>query len=177
MYVCMYVCMYAYIQAYILTQSEALIKHPRFLHKDMHLHLYINTCIYTYIHANTFMYSEAASTAFQNLYDNVDGLLDAWAAYWAEIARTFQGDKHVLGSVCGCVWACVRACCCMSEYMPACCMWTFSAGKYVVCMCIGVCCLKKTETAWPHVLGGVCGVCVYVCMCVCVPSLFMECIL
>eukprot|EP00285_Hemiselmis_virescens_P014172 CAMPEP_0173380962 /NCGR_PEP_ID=MMETSP1356-20130122/3497_1 /TAXON_ID=77927 ORGANISM="Hemiselmis virescens, Strain PCC157" /NCGR_SAMPLE_ID=MMETSP1356 /ASSEMBLY_ACC=CAM_ASM_000847 /LENGTH=397 /DNA_ID=CAMNT_0014334687 /DNA_START=1 /DNA_END=1190 /DNA_ORIENTATION=- len=41
--------------------------------------------------------TEAASTAFQNLYDNKDGLLDAWGAMWAQVALTFKGDKHIIG--------------------------------------------------------------------------------
>jgi len=41
--------------------------------------------------------TEAASMAFQALYDNHDGLLDAWGAMWARVAQTFKGDAHVLG--------------------------------------------------------------------------------
>lgn len=37
------------------------------------------------------------STAFQNLYDNWDGLLDAWGDMWGEVARVFKDDKHILG--------------------------------------------------------------------------------
>lgn len=42
--------------------------------------------------------SEAASTAFQNLYTNKNGLLDAWGDFWAKVAETFQGDKHIIGA-------------------------------------------------------------------------------
>ncbi|KAJ1471063.1 glycoside hydrolase superfamily [Baffinella frigidus] len=45
-----------------------------------------------------FYFSEAASTAFQALYDNKDGLLDSWAAMWAHVAGAFKGESHILGA-------------------------------------------------------------------------------
>lgn len=33
----------------------------------------------------------------QALYDNKDGLLDAWAAMWATVATAFKGESHILG--------------------------------------------------------------------------------
>lgn len=41
--------------------------------------------------------SEAASVAFQNLYNNTDGLLDSWAAFWAKAAENFKDAPSVLG--------------------------------------------------------------------------------
>ena len=35
-----------------------------------------------------YYFTEATATAFQNLYTNANGLLDAWAGFWAEVART-----------------------------------------------------------------------------------------
>ena len=42
--------------------------------------------------------ARARSSAFQALYENHDGLLDAWAAMWAHVAGAFRGAPHVLGA-------------------------------------------------------------------------------
>lgn len=39
----------------------------------------------------------ADSTAFQNLYDNYDGLLDSFAAYWQKLASIFAKYDNVIG--------------------------------------------------------------------------------
>jgi len=44
-----------------------------------------------------YYFAEAASTAFQALYDNKDGLLDAWAAMWSTVVTAFKGESHILG--------------------------------------------------------------------------------
>ena len=36
-------------------------------------------------------------TAFQAIYDNTDGLLDAWGAMWAVVTQVFKNDTHILG--------------------------------------------------------------------------------
>ncbi|EDO44690.1 predicted protein [Nematostella vectensis] len=41
--------------------------------------------------------TEAASVAFQNLYNNTDGLRDSWAAFWAKAALTFRDFPSVIG--------------------------------------------------------------------------------
>lgn len=44
-----------------------------------------------------FHFAGATSSAFQSLYDNRDGILDALAAYWRKIAQVFGGFPNVLG--------------------------------------------------------------------------------
>ena len=44
-----------------------------------------------------YYFSEAAAAAFQNLYNNTDGLLDAWADFWRKTAAGFRDEKSVIG--------------------------------------------------------------------------------
>ena len=44
-----------------------------------------------------YYFTEAAGQAFQNLYDNVDGLRDEWANFWKKTAYTFKEQASVLG--------------------------------------------------------------------------------
>ena len=46
---------------------------------------------------STYYLSEAASVAFQNLYNNTDGLLDSWAAFWGRAAEAFKDVDSVIG--------------------------------------------------------------------------------
>ncbi|KAJ3326551.1 hypothetical protein HDU76_012826, partial [Blyttiomyces sp. JEL0837] len=39
----------------------------------------------------------AAANAYQNLYDNIDGLLDSFANYWQQVALTFASYPNILG--------------------------------------------------------------------------------
>lgn len=41
--------------------------------------------------------SVEASRAYQNLYDNFNGLRDSWAAYWGKLAETFAQYDNLLG--------------------------------------------------------------------------------
>ncbi|PFX24960.1 endoglycoceramidase-like [Stylophora pistillata] len=41
--------------------------------------------------------TEATSVAFQSLYNNTDGLLDSWAAFWAKTASAFKSFSNVIG--------------------------------------------------------------------------------
>ena len=45
----------------------------------------------------SYYFSEAASVAFQNLYNNTAGLRDAWAGFWAKTAAVFRGYPSVIG--------------------------------------------------------------------------------
>lgn len=45
----------------------------------------------------TYYFSEAACVAFQNLYNNTDGLRDSWAAFWAKTAETFKDYPNIIG--------------------------------------------------------------------------------
>ena len=45
----------------------------------------------------TYYFSDAAAKAFQNLYKNVDGLLDEWADFWGHTARYFRDYPSVIG--------------------------------------------------------------------------------
>ena len=45
----------------------------------------------------TYYFSGAVSKAFQSLYDNKYGLLDAFTAYWKLVAHTFKDETYVLG--------------------------------------------------------------------------------
>ena len=45
----------------------------------------------------TYYFSGAVSKAFQSLYDNKYGLLDAFTAYWKLVAKTFKDEEFVLG--------------------------------------------------------------------------------
>ena len=44
-----------------------------------------------------YYFTEATSVAFQNLYNNTDGLLDSWAAFWAKTASGFKNFSNVIG--------------------------------------------------------------------------------
>uniref|UniRef100_A0A7S0EH12 Glycoside hydrolase family 5 domain-containing protein n=1 Tax=Hanusia phi TaxID=3032 RepID=A0A7S0EH12_9CRYP len=44
-----------------------------------------------------YYFAEAVSSAFQAIYDNKDGLLDAWANMWATVAAAFKDEPYVLG--------------------------------------------------------------------------------
>lgn len=44
-----------------------------------------------------YYFTEATSVAFQNLYNNTDGLLDSWAAFWAKTASSFKNFSNVIG--------------------------------------------------------------------------------
>jgi len=46
---------------------------------------------------SSYYFAEATATAFQALYSNTDGLLDAWGAMWHTVAVAFKGDTHILG--------------------------------------------------------------------------------
>lgn len=41
--------------------------------------------------------SRAVNVAWQRLYDNYDGLRDAFAAQWAKIASIFKNSNNLLG--------------------------------------------------------------------------------
>ena len=45
----------------------------------------------------SYYFSEAASVAFQNLYNNTNGLRDAWADFWAKTAAAFKNYPSVIG--------------------------------------------------------------------------------
>ena len=40
-----------------------------------------------------YYFTDATAKAFQNLYDNVDGLRDAWGEFWKKTATAFRKDK------------------------------------------------------------------------------------
>ena len=44
-----------------------------------------------------YYFSRAASNAFQNLYDNKQGILDEFGKYWAFVAKRFANTTNVLG--------------------------------------------------------------------------------
>nr|BAB16370.1 endoglycoceramidase [Cyanea nozakii] len=44
-----------------------------------------------------YYFTEAAAAAFQNFYNNTDGLLDAWADFWKKTAQGFKDYKSVIG--------------------------------------------------------------------------------
>lgn len=44
-----------------------------------------------------YYFSEAASSAFQSLYDNVNGIQDAFAGFWQTVASFFKNSDHVIG--------------------------------------------------------------------------------
>ncbi|KAJ1556575.1 hypothetical protein HK405_002490, partial [Cladochytrium tenue] len=46
---------------------------------------------------SSYQLTYAAANAYQNLYDNVNGTRDAFAAFWAEVASRFRGRPNVLG--------------------------------------------------------------------------------
>jgi endoglycosylceramidase len=46
---------------------------------------------------DVYQLTEAASSAYQSLYDNVDGIQDAFALYWKKLAVTFKSSPNVLG--------------------------------------------------------------------------------
>ena len=41
--------------------------------------------------------SGAVASAFQDLYENTDGLQDLFAEYWKKVATRFRNNPHVLG--------------------------------------------------------------------------------
>ncbi|EDQ92800.1 uncharacterized protein MONBRDRAFT_1029, partial [Monosiga brevicollis MX1] len=44
-----------------------------------------------------YYFTTAQCTAVQALYDNQDGLLDSWAAYWGMLAHTFANFSNIIG--------------------------------------------------------------------------------
>jgi len=44
-----------------------------------------------------FYFSQAASSAFQSLYDNRNGILDAMGAFWKKVAENFHMESNVMG--------------------------------------------------------------------------------
>ena len=44
-----------------------------------------------------YYFTEAAAAAFQNFYNNTDGLLDAWADFWGKTAQGFNDYRSVIG--------------------------------------------------------------------------------
>lgn len=46
---------------------------------------------------SSYQASDAAGSAYQALYQNKDGLRDAWASMWAYVAAAFKGQSAVLG--------------------------------------------------------------------------------
>jgi endoglycosylceramidase len=44
-----------------------------------------------------YYFSQAASSSFQSLYDNVDGIQDSFAAFWKTVASYFKSNPHVIG--------------------------------------------------------------------------------
>ena len=46
---------------------------------------------------SSYYLTEATSAAFQNLYNNTDGLLDSWTAFWAKTASGFKDFHNVIG--------------------------------------------------------------------------------
>ncbi|KAJ3114451.1 hypothetical protein HDU96_002071 [Phlyctochytrium bullatum] len=46
---------------------------------------------------STYQLTYAAANAYQNIYDNINGLLDAFAAYWRKVAEEFKDFPNVLG--------------------------------------------------------------------------------
>jgi len=44
-----------------------------------------------------YYFTEAATKAFQNIYSNVDGLLDEWAMFWKKTADRFKKNFNVIG--------------------------------------------------------------------------------
>ena len=44
-----------------------------------------------------YYFAEAAAAAFQNFYNNTDGLLDAWADFWKMTAKGFKNSNSVIG--------------------------------------------------------------------------------
>jgi endoglycosylceramidase len=44
-----------------------------------------------------YYFSEDVAQHFQNLYDNKDGILDSFAAFWGYIADEFKDEPNVIG--------------------------------------------------------------------------------
>lgn len=44
-----------------------------------------------------YYFTEASAAAFQNLYNNTDGLLDAWAEFWGRTAQGFKDQRNIIG--------------------------------------------------------------------------------
>ena len=45
----------------------------------------------------TYYFTDVVAKSFQNLYKNVDGLLDEWANFWGMTARYFKSYSSVIG--------------------------------------------------------------------------------
>ncbi|EGG14323.1 hypothetical protein DFA_12093 [Cavenderia fasciculata] len=46
---------------------------------------------------SSYYFSDAVSKAFQNLYDNVDGIQDEFSNYWQQVVQTLKDSQYVLG--------------------------------------------------------------------------------
>jgi endoglycosylceramidase len=46
---------------------------------------------------SSYYFAADSAAAWQALYSNSDGLLDAWAAMWGTVVAAFKGDSHILG--------------------------------------------------------------------------------
>ena len=44
-----------------------------------------------------YYFTEASAAAFQNLYNNTGGLLDAWAEFWGKTAQAFKDEPNIIG--------------------------------------------------------------------------------
>jgi endoglycosylceramidase len=44
-----------------------------------------------------YQFTEAASAAYQNLYNDSNGLLTSWANFWGKVAREFADNPYILG--------------------------------------------------------------------------------
>ncbi len=44
-----------------------------------------------------YYFTEASAAAFQNFYNNTDGLLDAWADFWKMTAQGFKESNSLIG--------------------------------------------------------------------------------
>eukprot|EP00794_Sanderia_malayensis_P015069 gene15069-16624_t len=44
-----------------------------------------------------YYFTQASAAAFQNFYNNTDGLLDAWADFWKKTAQGFNGYDSIIG--------------------------------------------------------------------------------
>ncbi|CAI8015649.1 Endoglycoceramidase [Geodia barretti] len=44
-----------------------------------------------------YQFAEASSAAYQNLYNNSNGLLTSWANFWGKVAQVFADNEYILG--------------------------------------------------------------------------------
>ena len=44
-----------------------------------------------------YQFTEAAGAAYQSLYDNVNGIRDSCADFWALVAETFADNPYIIG--------------------------------------------------------------------------------